>query len=364
MKHFLTVFCLLLCSFTELCGNVYFRNLGKPEGLSQIAVLSICQDEVGRMWFGTLGGLNCYDGHEMTVYRPANVPDAPFLGNEVHNLVSDNRGNLFFTSDEKLIRYDLHEERFTDLHLQAFCLYAGHKGEVWTAARDSLFRWDRTENRFTFIRKMPDGKRITCLYEHRNKGLWIGTNDGVYYMEGLNGKGIPIRIIPDTYISSLYIDSKNRLWVATYRNGAYCIKKNPDGQLETTDRFALPSNDVRCFVEDDQGNIWIGTYHGLNRLTPDGQNICYKQTGAPGSLSHQSVHSLFKDRQGGIWVGTYYGGVDYFHPDMEYLRHYSANANVPVRPSYPYVSNMAEDKRGDIWICTEGGGAKPLEQKD
>lgn len=362
MKHVLLIF-LFCLSFTGVSGNIYFRHLSKSEGLSQISVVSICQDEVGRMWFGTLEGLNCYDGHEMTVYRPANVPDAPFLGNEIHDLVSDRRGNLFFTSDGKLIHYDLYEERFMNLQLRASCLCAGFQGEVWTAVRDSLLRWDRTERRFVFMGKMPEGKQITCLHAHRDRGLWIGTYSGLYYMKGLSGKNVPVSIIPDANIYSLYVDSKNRLWVATYRKGMYCIRRKTDGQLEITDRFTLPSNDVRCFVEDDQGSIWIGTYNGLSRLNTDGQTICYKQTGIPGSLSHSSIFSLFKDRQGGIWVGTYYGGVDYFHPDMDYLKHYSSETNVPARPSYSYVGNMVEDKRGDIWICTEGGGLNRWHRK-
>ena len=101
-----------------LCGNVYFKHLGKADGLSQISVVSICQDELGRMWFGTLEGLSCYDGNEMVVYKPSVAKEYSFLGNEVHKMVSG-QGNIFFTSDSELIRYDLRKEAFYDLHLKA-----------------------------------------------------------------------------------------------------------------------------------------------------------------------------------------------------------------------------------------------------
>lgn len=39
------------------------------QGLSNSAVLSICQDSQGLMWFGTYDGLNCYDGKHIEVYR-------------------------------------------------------------------------------------------------------------------------------------------------------------------------------------------------------------------------------------------------------------------------------------------------------
>ena len=65
----LWLFILFLIISRMLCGNVYFKHLGKADGLSQISVVSICQDELGRMWFGTLEGLSCYDGNEMVVYK-------------------------------------------------------------------------------------------------------------------------------------------------------------------------------------------------------------------------------------------------------------------------------------------------------
>ena len=95
MKRKILLYVLLLVSFT-LRGNVYFKHLGKTDGLSQISVISICQDELGRMWFGTLEGLSCYDGNSMTVYKPSQDSVRSFLGNNVDNLVSDKQGNLFF----------------------------------------------------------------------------------------------------------------------------------------------------------------------------------------------------------------------------------------------------------------------------
>lgn len=98
---------------------MYFKHLGKTDGLSQISVISICQDELGRMWFGTLEGLSCYDGNSMTVYKPSQDSVRSFLGNNVDNLVSDKQGNLFFISDYALVRYDLRKEQFSLLKQRA-----------------------------------------------------------------------------------------------------------------------------------------------------------------------------------------------------------------------------------------------------
>lgn len=49
-----TLLCLFLIVSVAIHGNIYFKHLDKSDGLSQISVFSICQDELNRMWFDTL----------------------------------------------------------------------------------------------------------------------------------------------------------------------------------------------------------------------------------------------------------------------------------------------------------------------
>ena len=61
---------LLLLLFSTLPATAeYFRNLGLQNGLSQPSVLSIAQDGLGRMWFGTQEGINMYDGEQITYVK-------------------------------------------------------------------------------------------------------------------------------------------------------------------------------------------------------------------------------------------------------------------------------------------------------
>ena len=162
MKRFLCIlfFCLAACG---AWANVYFRHLGKAEGLSQISVLSICQDEAGRMWFGTLEGLNCYDGNRITVYKPSNVPYVEAFGNQTHDLISDKAGSLFFISDGALLRYDLYTERFEDTRLRNVTALCNKDGLIYAACRDTLLGWDKAGKKFRIKGRTHSGARITCL---------------------------------------------------------------------------------------------------------------------------------------------------------------------------------------------------------
>lgn len=357
MKKKIWLSLLLWLPYT-LLGNIYFKHLGKSDGLPSFSVLSICQDELGRMWFGTLEGLSCYDGNAMSVYKPLQEDTIDFFGNEVEHVVSDKKGNIFLTVDRKLVRYDIYKEQFIPLQQNASCLYV-HKQDVYAAANNSVFKWDAGKEMFITVFQMESHQNILCLYKDVNNSLWIGTTTGLYRLEGTKSKE-PVCVISHVPIHSLYRDSKGRMWVAAYRRGMYKVENGIPSRYPTLGRQALSSDDVRCFTEDDKGNIWIGTFNALNKIDTLGNVSYYERDLLPGSLAHSSVFSLYKDVQGSIWVGTYYGGVHYFNPGKDIFKHYSENPGREDCLGFFFVGKMVEDKRGDVWICTEGGGMDQL----
>ena len=76
---------------------------------------------------------------------------------------------------------------------------------------------------------------------------------------------------------------------------------------------------VRSCCEDNAGNLWIGTFHGLNRYEKStGKFQLYTaNVNKPDGLTHSSIWCIVKDEQGTIWLGTYFGGVNYFNPNMK-----------------------------------------------
>ncbi|MDP6506576.1 MAG: two-component regulator propeller domain-containing protein, partial [Planctomycetota bacterium] len=55
--------------------NISFENLTVEDGLSHNCTTGILQDSRGFMWFGTVNGLNKYDGSDFTTY--SHDPDNP-----------------------------------------------------------------------------------------------------------------------------------------------------------------------------------------------------------------------------------------------------------------------------------------------
>ena len=63
--------CFVTCFSAGLCHaqtEIRFERISSDDGLSQVAVRSILQDQYGFLWIATLDGLNRYDGKRFTVY--------------------------------------------------------------------------------------------------------------------------------------------------------------------------------------------------------------------------------------------------------------------------------------------------------
>lgn len=70
-------------------------------------------------------------------------------------------------------------------------------------------------------------------------------------------------------------------------------------------------------LKTTQGNYWIGTFKGLDKLDTTNNITHYSEDNKPYSLSNSSIICMMKDQQGTFWIGTYYGGSIYSIPIMK-----------------------------------------------
>ena len=66
--HVSVIFLLFL--FNNYSSAYNLRQYSSKNGLSNSAVLSICQDGDGFMWFGSCEGVNFFDGLNFQLYNP------------------------------------------------------------------------------------------------------------------------------------------------------------------------------------------------------------------------------------------------------------------------------------------------------
>lgn len=360
MKRIVVLILVLLASAVQV-EAIYFRHLSTRDGLSQNSVMSIYQDELGRMWFGTEEGVSMYDGKSVVRFKHSDQGvdggELP-MGNETFPITGDGAGNIYFCSDQMLLHYSMRRETFECVRSSGIATIYCHDSHLLVGAADSVYRYHPDSGQMEFL--FASGAKtisITKIYIDSKQQMWIGTRSGLFVVAP---DGRLREVVPDRDIYELMEDSQSNLWIATRTEGLF--KRSKEGILtryvhRRDDQQSIAHNQIRSFAEDDYGNIWIGTFLGLCRYDPatDGF-VTYRKDNLPGSLHNSSVFSTFKDKQGTIWIGTYYGGVHYFNPHTDLFSYHSDDRSRNDCLSHFFVGNIAEDESGNLWICTEGGG--------
>ena len=129
---------------------------------------------------------------------------------------------------------------------------------------------------------------------------------------------------------------------------------------------AMETNfDVRAFLTDAAGRLWVGAKSGVVRvrlpgsgrtlyLSPRGELV--PQKCAFGSM----VYVMLQARDGDIWLGTRENGLFRLHPLDDgrrfSVRQYEADDSEPYSLSSNQIFALHEDTRGHIWVGTYGGG--------
>ena len=356
MKH-LRFYLLFLCSL--LCTNhaysQFFRQLGLNDGLSNLSVLSISQDKLGRMWFGTNQGINIYDGstiHNSSYYKNI-YKNWELLEGRITDIVSDKWGNVFYRNSGNLMKYNVEKDEFTQIPLshliRTLCIL---NDTLHFTVADSLFMYDTFQDSVCFKEKLQSSFVLSLA--QNGKKLYYGTKQGLYVKEGQDTK----RFLDNISVNNLFVSSLGELWIGTVNDGLYRLNTQGNLTKETLSETRVISEQIRQITEDAHHNIWFGTYKGLQVYNSETDTYkTYTSQPLSGSISHNSIFSVYFDDAQGLWIGSYYGGVNYldyytnlfsYYPYSDYPFHQSLNHKI--------VGSLVENNDHNLWIATEGGG--------
>ena len=376
MKHIsILILCVVWrCPVFSQTGKVQFEHLSVKDGLSQLSVVSTFQDAQGFLWFGTRDGLNKYDGYNFQIFRESD-PDLFISNSFIECMCEDGKGNLWVGTKRGLNRYDRNTGRFRQYYSSnndstisdnnTICMLKDYRNILWVGTSRGLNRYIPETDHFERCNfsGLPSDTYIRALAQDHNENLWIGSDNGLYvYNPNTNGirkyMHIPdnARSIAQDRIGALYCDSKDRIWVGHIQQGVCLYDTENNDFIRFNKVNGLNDNTIRCFTEDSEGNILVGTFDGLSKYDENSHTF----TSAYGSsengvvpIGNFSVYDVLCDRSGTVWVGTYSGGVSYYSPFNQHFRFH--DPGMQGRMLFGIVGPMVEHGTG-VWIGTEGGG--------
>ena len=334
--------------------EISFNHLTTSDGLSNNSVMTIYQDEKGFMWFGTRNGVNLYNGNKFITYKFHKDDPYSIISNSISHITGNEKGEIYFKTSQGISMFKTSQNRFTTLLKGVIETMYYHK-HLYISQKNKIYRYEN--NQFVPFYELKDSHHIISALYICDKYILIGTEEDGLFL--LNDKRELTNLLPRGSINNLFKDSTGKIWVGTYKHGAYLINGTSiiNFQHSEIDPTSISSNYIRRFCEDKQGNIWIGAFNGLNKYNAATKTfIHYEKQETNKSLTHSSIWSLLCDKQGTIWIGTYFGGVNYFNPQSQIYRHFQENKAENAGLSAPIVGCITEDSLHNIWIGTEGGG--------
>ena len=262
--------------------------------LNQSTVLTLCKDQQGRTWVGTYtDGLGYMDAAGS--FHPVDLGISKSVG--IFDIKQDPQGNIWIaTMGEGL-----------------FCLQKDGSRRNYKAkyGADNNLKINSLPNDYLIKMALSkDGNHVyvatsvglACLDRKRNS--WVSTFKGINCLN------------KNSFSHCVFVDSKDHVWYGT-EDGAFCFdfRKGIKPKLHTTAN-GLTDNCVASITEDYQGNIWLGTIKGLNKLALKSGTITkfYAESGLQSNEFSDASVCTTQDGRTILMGGS--GGLNWFQADQ------------------------------------------------
>lgn len=410
--------CLLSClagkvQVSAQTGNL--RQFSSRNGLSNSAILSLCQDSQGQLWIGTCDGLNIFDGSTIRLYSP-DRPGQFLSGNLINQMLEAEPGVLWIQTNYGLDRLDTRQgsiltfPEFQDKTLLA----RSPDNQVFVLKDDGrLYAYLESGQRFEQMEMEPvQFASAEALSIDRHQVLRIFTSDGDTrsYRLTSHSRTLPTLSPADPFeyadrlqraftdgtsiwftdrSGTLYeYDTDNRkayhvadLGPELLRRGSlssvirqgddYYIGFKNGGMLRLCYQYdrkekyrSLPmdiGSGIFCLLKDRfQDIVWAGTDgQGLYMHYNDAFSVRHTLLDTPDWQVSHPVRALYCDSARTLWIGTKGSGilcVDHYDPysDSPAPSRRLTTANTPALTDNS-VYCFAPGRPDLLWIGTEEG---------
>lgn len=409
MKFVYTILLFILFSTPSNAINILDYRFHKMSETSYYGgIHSIAKDSIGRIWFSGYDALFVYNGKTFTQMNDLVTTISPKSYWAYGQVLVDKSKKLYVATNQGLLRFNYKKQKF-ELLLKGNVgtITLSKDGSIWLirdnkiesflpnnlnslknypllnsnvsalictkkrtyiASKRKLYILDKITKKHKLCADLGSiGSEIKDVIELNNSRYILTQTDGVYQCAA-NGKIVKHY---DLYFGnkksasakSLYVDSKNIIWVAT-QSGLFLIDSfNKKVDLLRSNLhypYSLPNNSIWSIYPDPDGGVWIGTYGGkLAYMTFFDNDVNYFKA-TLGGLNHPIVSCFEEDSQGNLWIGTEGGGLNYWNRQTDHFTYYTQENKTGITSNM--IKSLHYGKENNILqVSTFNGG---MEQFD
>lgn len=323
-----------------LKGNLYLINPIRESFDYQPtdgAVQGIFEDDNEKIWVCTEKGIKIYDQTDEgipAVEVKMTLPNS-LLKENISIIRKDRKGMIWAGGEKGLwgwgplteaLNLYAHDPKVPSSISEGrvFAIHGDHDGIIWVGTENGLNSLDPETGIFTRYNHDPDNPNslsnnfISTISEDKSDNLWVGT------YAGLN------RLIPKDSTFERYLehaqlitvvqeDASGKLWIGSDVFGLYYYDQENNDFVRYKDKSTgeYIFDNVREFVPDDQGNLWVSSNSGLVKLDQDGNFAATYGEEAGLNPEIFSTLALHKGRKGQIFLGDFNGFYTFFPQDIK-----------------------------------------------
>ncbi|GGY27658.1 sensor histidine kinase [Pseudoduganella albidiflava] len=314
-----------------------------------MGVTKFAQGPDGWLWIATPTGLYRYDGvhfertdtvyghalYSSNIMALATAPDgAVWVGYRVGGISVFRKDGTHTYMERDGIR------PVGVMHLEV-----APDGAIWAAMRDGLAVLPPGGNRFQYLTGeagLPARGVFQILFA-RDGTTWIGTNSGAYFRKP--GEARFTHAWPRTALVWLAEAPDGTLWGNDFEHGYHRVRTAPPPAGQP----ARPELAGVGMYFDRRGTMWITHADSLERrVAPHGPGRPEQFLSTLNGISGALLGAIFQDREGNLWIGTS-RGVDRLRPNRLRTVPVSTPLEYPVLVAGPDGGMWAGDYARDLW---------------
>ena len=252
-------------------------------------------------------------------------------------------------------------------------IYRDHKQRLWIGTDGDGAKYLNDKNEYIYLNSqfakllnVPESDldlHVNDIQEDSQRNLWFATTQGVFVLDKQD-KLVPIKphnpaLHNDLNFRSIAIDDKDRVWLSSTL-GLYFISNDNQQMLPYNFGFQKdysPYKHQIITLHFSEGYLWIGTIGGLVRLNPEEKELVFvsNEPNNPFSLSDNRVRDFLRTQNGDLWVATH-GGIDKLTTDYGIFKfeRLAVNNDSAINTVY----SLLEDNDQNLWLSTNTGIAR------
>ncbi len=303
----------------EIFKGEQFVSFTTDNGLINDQVWAIFQDNDNKIWFGTNGGITVYNNVDtIQIFIHYNQSNN-YISNQIRSFKHDNDNNIWIlTADQGVLKYDNIINSFVSqpginakISYDPRAIEIDKSNQLWIGTYEGIFQFDLNNSKYIGRHSHETGlagNHITSLFVDSKNYLWVGSEGkGITRMK--NDEYKIYNLVENITPTCITEDNEGKIWLGTETRGVMVVKDTIIRRYTIVD--GLLTNSINLISVDDFDNIYVGTNRGLNKIVQK-ENKIYTYTRKSGFTGIETKNNAtYKDNEGNLWFGTINGAIKY-----------------------------------------------------